>query len=63
MSLCNSCCHAQVKYRKGNHDVFCTSKQNTKNHNKYCHDYLNKERFIKPHEMKQTEFERYKELG
>jgi hypothetical protein len=63
MNICTSCFHAQVKLRKPNQYVLCTSKQNVKNHHKYCHDYLNKERFIEQDESNRKEFERYKELG
>ena len=63
MNLCNSCYHAQVRQHKGNQHIVCTSKQNVKNHNKYCRDYLNRERFIQPHMIKPKEFDRYRELG
>ena len=63
MSICDSCFHAQVLLRKPNQYVLCTSKQHIKNHNKYCHDYLNKDRFIERDESNRKEFERYKELG
>ena len=63
MNICDSCIHAQVQLRRPNQYVLCTSKQNAKNHNKYCHDYLNKDRFIERDESNRKEFERYKELG
>ena len=74
MNICTSCFHAQVKLRKPNQHLSCTSKQNVKNHHKhcpdylhkdskYCRDYLNKESFIERDENNQKEFERYKELG
>ena len=63
MTICTSCMHARVTFRKNIKILECAYEQGVKIHRQYCPDYRNKENAVKWDKSKRKDRERYKESG